>query len=54
MLGRINKADEEADKKQLNKKEEAPKASRTVPKKFLKKDVKAVTKPAKATVTEKE
>jgi lipopolysaccharide export system protein LptA len=54
LLGRINKADEEADKKQLNKKEEAPKASRTVPKKFLKKDVKAVTKPAKATVTEKE
>lgn len=54
LLGRINKADAEADKKQLNKKEEAPKASRTVPKKFLKKDVKAVTKPAKATVTEKE
>ncbi|WP_282069566.1 OstA-like protein [Olleya namhaensis] len=54
LLGRISKADAEADKKQLNKKEEAPKASRTVPKKFLKKDVKAVTKPAKATVTEKE
>ena len=54
LLGRINKADAEADKKQLNKKEEAPKASRTVPKKFLKKDLKTAKKPAKATVTEKE
>ena len=44
LIGRINKADKEADAKQLNKKDEAPKASRTVPKKFLKKSISTVKK----------
>ncbi|WGD33994.1 OstA-like protein [Olleya sp. YS] len=36
LIGRVNKADKEAKDKQLNKKDEKPKASRTIPKKFLK------------------
>ena len=47
LIGRINKADKEADAKQLNKKDEAPKASRTVPKKFLNKTATGVKKTAK-------
>lgn len=35
LIGRVKKADDEAEKKNLNKKDEAPKASRNVPKKFL-------------------
>ncbi|WP_256935296.1 OstA-like protein [Olleya sp. HaHaR_3_96] len=46
LIGRINKADKEADAKQLNKKDEAPKASRTVPKKFLNKAATGVKKTA--------
>ncbi|AUC75629.1 hypothetical protein CW732_08075 [Olleya sp. Bg11-27] len=45
LIGRINKADKEADARQLNKKDEAPKASRTVPKKFLNKTISTVKKP---------
>nr|WP_082396287.1 OstA-like protein [Olleya sp. ITB9] len=36
LLDRVNKADQEAENKKLNKKDQAPKASRTIPKKFLK------------------
>ncbi|RAJ13035.1 OstA-like protein [Olleya aquimaris] len=36
LIGRVNKADKEAKDKQLNKNNEAPKASRTIPKKFMK------------------
>ncbi|MGB6269409.1 MAG: OstA-like protein [Olleya sp.] len=36
LIGRVKKADKEAEDKQLNKKDEAPKASRNVPKQFLK------------------
>lgn len=36
LLDRVNKADQEAENKKLNQKDQAPKASRTIPKKFLK------------------
>ncbi|WP_397363314.1 OstA-like protein [Olleya sp. R77988] len=37
LIGRVQKADTEAKSKNLNKKDDKPKASRTIPKKFLKK-----------------